>query len=218
MVASSTKIAAALTLLWVAIVLLVLRSQQAMLHDKRHLSHSLASRTDLHNIPNYVTPIGLKGGVDTSLEHRQVSAATPPIQTTSVPSKRRIGQDNSNWKRRPDQDGATSLRPETREAFSGDVGTNQVRNQVRSTSREDTREYGSMVPWGVPSGETLLTVPPGWQYGPAEPPIGPRKQLLVCLFTGGQPSKLTPTDQVDRIKAVESTWAGAGADVVRGAI
>jgi hypothetical protein len=40
-----------------------------------------------------------------------------------------------------------------------------------------------------------------------EPFIGPRKVLLVCLFTGGDPGKRTATDQTDRVTAIDSTWA-----------
>ena len=36
---------------------------------------------------------------------------------------------------------------------------------------------------------------------------GPRKRLLVCLFTGGDPGFRTATDQVDRVAAVERAWA-----------
>jgi hypothetical protein len=44
--------------------------------------------------------------------------------------------------------------------------------------------------------------------------VGPRKLLIMCLFTGGEPSKLTPTDQDERVAAVEKTWASSGVDVV----
>jgi hypothetical protein len=36
---------------------------------------------------------------------------------------------------------------------------------------------------------------------------GPRKLLLVCLFTGGDPGQKTAADQEDRVNAVESSWA-----------
>ena len=70
------------------------------------------------------------------------------------------------------------------------------------------------LPWGactaVLAGEDALTHPkiPADKYLALDKPfVGPRKLLLVCLFTGGEPSKLTPTDQVERVNAVESTWA-----------
>lgn len=63
-------------------------------------------------------------------------------------------------------------------------------------------------PWFAHSGETALTASSattGWTYSSL---IGPRKLLLVCLFTGGEPGKMTATDQSERVQAVETTWGG----------
>ena len=59
-----------------------------------------------------------------------------------------------------------------------------------------------------------LTPPDQGSWSAMEPKMhGPRKTLLVCLFTGGEPGKRTATDQTERVNAVDSTWADV--DVVQ---
>lgn len=88
-----------------------------------------------------------------------------------------------------------------------DAGHAQISSAVVDSKRPDD-------PWHADANEIPLVKPSLNAYRKVTPPrppssssfSGPRKLLLVCLFTGGEPSKLTPLDQAERVKAVETSW------------